>query len=785
MDGQQEGKESGLLKRVLIANRGEIAIRIAKAASALGIESVGVYAPADALSLHTRFMTQSLEIHGQNDKAGSPVGSYLDVEALIGAAKASGCDCVHPGYGFLSENADFAKRCAAENLTFIGPTPQGLSLFGDKIRARELARSLEIPVVPGSTHPLTSSDEALPIADDLGYPVMLKASAGGGGRGMRTVDNPEEMDEAFERCQSEAAEAFGDGSVFLEKLIEQPRHIEVQILADSQRNVVHLYERDCSVQLRNQKVIEIAPAPNLDTALRDRLLCDAVKLAKAASYVNAGTMEFLVSPETGGYFFIECNARVQVEHTVTEQVLGIDIVEAQFIIASGGSLASLGLEGQESVGIPRGFAVQARVVARGTGTMTAYKEPSGPGVRVDACGYLGYTLQPQFDPLLAKVTGTSNSASSYTSALDRTFRALDEFHIAGLPTNLPQLKAILSHPDVRIGNARTTLLENAPEIMRPASSADRSNTLALLEQQAKIMGVSTRMSGLVSSGSASESLMPSLKAGAGQQSVVCPMSGTVVSISVNTGDTVSKGDTLFVISAMKMETVIESPCSGSVVAVQPLNVDDSVTTGQVIALITPSEIDTGQIAPPLSQHQTWAPILEEIQVLKNLALARLAPGSDDPGVVRQRSRGKLTCRERIDLLLDDGSFREIGSVAGFATHDEEGNVLAFTPANHVGGRGKIEGRAVIVCGDDFTSRGGHADGSIGAKSGYLDNLALQLRIPSIRMLDGSSGGGSVAAMVPKQKADGESTAKESSGAIKAGRPRVAGGGGSLSTKQSR
>jgi len=780
MDGHQKGKELALLKRVLIANRGEIAIRIAKAASALGMESVGVYAPVDALSLHTRFMTETLEIDDQKDKTTDPVASYLDAEALIRTAKTSGCDCVHPGYGFLSENADFAKRCASEGLAFIGPTPDGLALFGDKIRARELAQSLAVPVVPGSAHPLTSPDEARQLADDIGYPIMLKASAGGGGRGMRVVEKPEELNEAFERCQSEAAEAFGDGSLFLEKLINRPRHIEVQILADSLGNVVHLYERDCSVQLRNQKVIEIAPAPNLDKTLRERILSDAVKLASAAAYVNAGTMEFLVSPESGEHFFIECNARVQVEHTVTEQILGIDIVEAQFIIASGGSLASLGLDNQESVGIPRGFAVQARVVARGSGTMTAYKEPSGPGVRVDACGYLGYTLQPQFDPLLAKVTGTSNSTSSYTSALDRTARALGEFHISGLPTNLPQLKVILSHPDVRAGNARTTILEKTPEIMRSVSSADRSNTLALLEQQAKIMGVSTRMSGLVSSSSISESLIPTLEAAAGQHAVVCPMNGTVVSISVNEGDAVSSGDALFVISAMKMETVIQAPCSGIIAAVQPLNVDDSVSVGQVVALIKPSSDQAEQPASQaLSQEQTWASIMDEIKVLKNLALARLAPGSEDTGVVRQRSRGKLTCRERIDLLLDEGSFREIGSVAGFTTYDEEGNVLAFTPANHVGGRGKIESRSVIVCGDDFTSRGGHADGSIGAKSGHLDNLALQMRIPSIRMLDGSSGGGSVAAMVPKQKKEGESTAKESSGAIKAGRPRVATGGGSF------
>jgi len=782
MAGQQGEGETTLLKRVLISNRGEIAIRIAKAAAALGLESVGVYAPVDALSLHTRFMTETRELSGRDGGAGDPVRSYLNGEGLVQAALASGCDCIHPGYGFLSENPGFAELCASEGLRFVGPTPAALSLFGDKIRARALARSLGIPVVPGSDQPLASSDEAGDLAGDLGYPVMLKASAGGGGRGMRTVDEAGEMAEAFDRCRSEAAEGFGDGSLFLEKLLPRPRHIEVQILADALGNVVHLHERDCSVQMRNQKVLEIAPAPGLDGALREKILADAVMLARAAEYVNAGTMEFLVSPESGEHFFMECNARIQVEHTVTEQVTGIDIVEAQFHIASGASLPSLGLEDQRAVSIPRGFAVQARVVARGVGTMTAYREPSGPGVRVDGCGYLGYTLQPQFDPLIAKVVCGSNSASSYPSALDRTRRALDEFHIAGLPTNLPQLHAILSHPDVCAGDARTTLLAEEPALMRSSPSSNSGGALALLEQQAKIMGVSARMIGGATASTASAtSLSPTLREETGLRAVVCPVGGTVVALRVREGDTVSAGEPILVISAMKMETVVAAPCSGEVTAMQALNTGDSVTAGQVVALLTPTQEGAGQadFTQPHREQQTWAPLLEETRVLQNLASARLAPGSDDPGVVRQRSRGKLTCRERIELLLDDGTFREVGSVAGFASYDEEGGVTAFTPANHVGGWGKIEGRTAIVCGDDFTSRGGHADGAIGAKSGYLDRLSLELRAPSVRMLDGSSGGGSVAAMVPAQKKAGESSAKESKGAIKAGRPRVAGGGGSF------
>ena len=275
-----------MFKRVLIANRGEIAIRIARAAASLGVDSVAVFTRADSLSLHTKLAGSAREI------GGDAVRGYLDIEAVIAAAKASGSDCVHPGYGFLAENALFAERCKAEGLRFIGPSPASLKLFGDKVAARDFAQAQGIPVVPGAPK-LASSDEAKAKAKAIGYPVMLKASAGGGGRGMRAVTRPEEMDEAFARCQGEAEAAFGDRALFLEKIVPRPRHIEVQVLGDGQGNVVHLFERDCSVQLRNQKVVEVAPAPNLDDGLRQRILADAVKLARAAQYVNAGTVEFL------------------------------------------------------------------------------------------------------------------------------------------------------------------------------------------------------------------------------------------------------------------------------------------------------------------------------------------------------------------------------------------------------------------------------------------------------------------------------------------------------------
>ena len=765
-----------MFKRVLIGNRGEIAIRVARAASALGMESVSVYAPADALSLHTRLTTDSLALGSSRVPSQDPVRAYLDIEALIEAAKATRCDCLHPGYGFLSENTEFAERCLKDGIAFVGPGPETLALFGDKTKARRLARKLGIPIIPGSAQALVNAEDAIAVAETIGYPVMLKAARGGGGRGMRAVAGAGAMAPAFARCQSEALAAFGDGSVFVEQLLARPRHIEVQILADCYGDIIHLFERDCSVQLRNQKVVEIAPAPALEPGLRRRILDDAVRLVRAAGYLNAGTVEFLVNPEGGEYFFIECNPRIQVEHTVTEQVMSVDLVESQFLIAAGESLSALGIPNQAAVGEPRGFAVEARIVAVGSGTLTAYKEPTGPGVRVDSCGYLGYAPPPQFDPMFAKLVCQSNSTNSLVSALDRTLRALDEFHIAGLPTNLELLRAILSHPALRAGDARTSLFsEDSTLTAGKGAEPCISGSLKLLEQQAIALRGGKEPRAWLSVQSVSGGLaVPS-----GEEGVESPMAGSIIELPVQVGATVEAGATLMIISAMKMETAITAPCSGLITDIRPAEIGVTVAIGQIIATIAPAKGRSDGASPPRRGEGTWAPVLDDVQALQAIALQRFAPESTDPGVVRQRGRGKLTCRERIDLLLDPGSFREVGSLAGFADYDENGRVTGFTPANHVGGWGKIDGRPVVVCADDFTSRGGHADGAIGGKSAHLDRLSLDLHCPSIRLLDGSSGGGSIAAMVPKQQRAGESSALESAGAIVAGRPRVSGEGGSF------
>ncbi|MCY3885407.1 MAG: ATP-grasp domain-containing protein [Gammaproteobacteria bacterium] len=757
------------LRRVLVANRGEIAIRIAKSATSLDIESIGLFSSVDRNALHTRFTTSAVQIGSGNQT----IEPYLDTNEIIRAAMDAECDSVHPGYGFLSESFELASKCEAQGILFVGPSSDALQLFGDKIAARNLANTLGIPTIPGSVAPVDTIDEAIVCSNEIGYPVMLKAAGGGGGKGMRVVDSDTQMTEAYDRCRNEAQSAFGNASLFIEKYLNRPRHIEVQVVADRLGQTFHFWERDCSVQLRNQKVVEIAPAPNLSQHLRTSLLTDAVSLAKAGKYLNAGTFEFLVVPETEKYFFIECNPRIQVEHTVTEQVTGFDLVEMQFQVASGYMLEELGLRKQDDVPIPKRFAVQARVVAKSSGQFNAYKEPSGAGIRVDSCGHVGCQIEPYFDPLFAKVICTGSPQGAVRNAIDKVRRSLDEFYVDGVSTNIEQLKSILGQEELQNGGARTTFLDAHPELLE--SDTRTKSSVAELYQRHSNGSPRGQFSSRVHLG---ESTGQDLSVDPSDVPVRTPMSGSIVEMKIKKGDMVVAGDPMLVVSAMKMESEVTAPSSGIVVAVQELTKGDSVDANQIVASIAPSSDEQTSKKGPLDATRSWLPLLGDIAAMRGFAEARFSPSSEDPGVVRQRDRGKLTCTERIELLLDDDSFREIGSAAGFASYDEEGKVSAFTPANHVGGWGTIQGRKCIVCADDFTSRGGHADGAIGAKSGYLDRLSLEMRVPSIRLLDGSSGGGSVAAMVPAQKKEGESKAKESTGAIKAGRPRVAGGGGS-------
>ncbi|HMI00169.1 MAG TPA: biotin carboxylase N-terminal domain-containing protein, partial [Bradyrhizobium sp.] len=382
-------------RKLLIANRGEIAIRIARAAGESGLASVAIHPTDDALSLHVRAADESCEIPGRGAQA------YLDIEAVMAAARATACDALHPGYGFLSENALLARRCAEEGIVFVGPSPEALDLFGDKIEAKRLARRCGVPVIEGTSGP-TTLDEARVFFASLGVggAAMIKAIAGGGGRGMRIVEDASKLEEAYARCQSEAKAAFGNDQVYVERLIRKARHIEVQIIGDRLGAISHLWERECTIQRRNQKLIEVAPSPSLSDALRSRIIDAAKALAAAAHYDSLGTFEFLVDGEATerdpAFAFIEANPRLQVEHTVTEEVLGVDLVKSQIAVASGATLASLGLA-QAVVPVPRGYAVQLRINmevmdAKGLtkptgGTLEVFDPPSGPGVRVDTFGY--------------------------------------------------------------------------------------------------------------------------------------------------------------------------------------------------------------------------------------------------------------------------------------------------------------------------------------------------------------------------------------------------------------
>ena len=463
-----------MFSKVLVANRGEIAIRAFRAAVELGASTVAVYPYEDRNSLHRLKADEAYEI----GERGHPVRAYLSVEAIVEAAVRSGADAIYPGYGFLSENPELARACDRAGITFVGPSADVLELTGNKARAIASARAAGLPVLESSA-PSADVEELLAAAETMTFPVFVKAVAGGGGRGMRRVLERADLRDAIEAAGREAQSAFGDATVFLEQAVIDPRHIEVQILADGEGNVVHLFERDCSLQRRHQKVIELAPAPNLDPAVRDRICADAVAFAREIGYRCAGTVEFLVDP-AGNHVFIEMNPRIQVEHTVTEEVTDIDLVGSQLLIASGSTLPDLGLE-QESITL-RGAALQCRITTEDptndfrpdTGRITAYRSPGGAGVRLDGGTSLGAEIGAHFDSMIVKLTCR---AATFPLALARAQRAVTEFRIRGVATNIPFLQAVLDDPDFREGRATTSFIEQRPALLTARSSGDRGTKI--------------------------------------------------------------------------------------------------------------------------------------------------------------------------------------------------------------------------------------------------------------------------------------------------------------------
>ena len=466
------------IKKILVANRGEIAIRVFRACTELNIPTVGIYSTEDSGSFH-RYKADESYLVGEGKK---PIDAYLDIEGIIAIAKDSGANAIHPGYGFLAENTEFARRLEEEGIIFIGPSSKQLDMFGDKVKAREQAINAGIPVIPGSDGPVSTVREVETFGESNGYPIIIKASLGGGGRGMRIVNSADEVTEAFERARSEAKSAFGSDEVYVEKYIDKPKHIEVQILGDTYGNVIHLFERDCSIQRRHQKVVEIAPSISLEDGLREEICDAAVKVMKNVNYKNAGTVEFLVSD--GRFYFIEVNPRIQVEHTITEMVTGIDIVHAQIHIADGKNLhdGETGIPKQDKIPL-FGFAIQSRVTTEDplndfmpdTGKLMVYRSGGGFGVRLDAGnGFQGAIITPYYDSLLVKVSTWGMTFREAASKMDRN---LQEFRIRGIKTNIPFLENVVKHKNFLTGNYNTSFIDTTPELFLFPNRKDRGTKM--------------------------------------------------------------------------------------------------------------------------------------------------------------------------------------------------------------------------------------------------------------------------------------------------------------------
>ncbi|WP_058505747.1 acetyl-CoA carboxylase biotin carboxylase subunit [Legionella nautarum] len=448
-----------MFKKILVSNRGEIALRIVRACQEMGIAAVTIYSEVDRYALHVKRSSQS------HCLSKNPLDAYLNIHRIIECAKAAGCEALHPGYGFLSENADFADACEKAGIVFIGPSAPVIAMMGSKVAAREAMQLAGIPTIPGSEGSLNSVEEALSCAEILGYPIMLKATFGGGGRGIRLCHNPEQIRQLYARAQSEANKAFGNSQVFMEKYLRNPRHIEVQILADHYDKVLHLFERDCSIQRRHQKLVEIAPSPQLDESTRELVYSYAIKAAQAVGYTNAGTVEFMLDEDNRPYF-LEMNTRLQVEHPVTEQITGIDLVQQQIRIAAGEKLDMT----QEQIH-RRGFAIEFRINAEDPqndflpsfGRITRYYAPGGPGVRMDSAIYTGYTIPPDYDSLCAKLTVWN---LDWPSTLCRARRALEEMRLFGVKTTISYYLEMLKSKELQQGLVNTSLVDVHPEWLR-------------------------------------------------------------------------------------------------------------------------------------------------------------------------------------------------------------------------------------------------------------------------------------------------------------------------------
>jgi len=719
---------SVLFTKVLVANRGEIALRTVRALHDLGIASVAVYADDDATSPHVHAANAAVALGATGPAA------YLDGARLIAIAKAQGCDAVHPGYGFLSERADFARACADAGLRFIGPAPAQLALFGDKAQARALAQQQGVPLMPGTQAAVSLEEAQAFFAQHAHAGIVIKAIGGGGGRGMRAVASADDLPAAYARCRSEAQAAFGVDGVYVERLMGNARHIEVQVLGDG-REVIALGERECTLQRRFQKVVEIAPSPSLPAPLRERITTAALFMARAVAYEGLGTFEFLVDLASNDlpFVFIECNPRLQVEHTITEEVTGVDLVQAQIALAAGRTLQDIGLDPAVPPAV-LGFAVQWRINAEtldaqgnatpGSGTLSRFDLPAGPGVRVDTHGAAGATPSPHYDTLLAKLI-VHTRGPRFADALRRSQRALAECRIDGVATNLALLQALATRPEMESQQVHTRWLESVlPELL-------------VATKNIAIKADSTCATGQND---------PHIASDTPDGAVLAPVPARLVQLSVAEGDVVAAGAELAVLEAMKMEHVLLAPHAGRVGALlavaggyvaqgQPLLVLDAVDEGADV------EVQGGTVHDP--DH-----IRADLQRVIDRHAFTLDAARPD-AMAKRHAQGGRSARENIADLCDDGSFIEYGAlaIAAQARRRSKEDLIANTPADGmVTGIGGINGalfgeeksRAVVMS-YDATVLAGTQGARNHAKTDRMLGIALAQKLPVVLFAEGGGG----------------------------------------------
>lgn len=752
------------LESLLIANRAEIAIRISRAAADLGIRTVAVFAEDDDRCLHRFRADEARPLRGVGPAA------YLDREQLVAIARDAGCDAVHPGYGFLAESASFALACQDGGLRFVGPRPETLNLFGDKAKARRQAAELGVPLLAGTEGPTSLGEARAFFEAQNGAPVLIKAVAGGGGRGMRVVREWAELEPSFDRCRSEARAAFGNGDVYVERCLYPARHIEVQIVGDAGGNVVALGDRECTLQRRHQKIVEIAPSVALAAEVRERLVVAARTLAEAARFESLGTFEFLVGtdPRDPAVAFLEANARLQVEHTVTEEVTGLDLVRIQLEVASGKMLAELGVA-ENTVPPPRGHAIQVRVnmetmtregdARPAGGRLSAFELPSGPGIRVDTFGYGGYATSPRYDALLAKVI-VSDPSTDYATAVARTRRALGELRIEGVTTNATFLRALLAHPDVIANRVHTRFVEeHAAELVEaadrlaapPFESSDAARALAGARvDSSDPLAVLRHGKGEDARPDTGRTPMPTpaapeVVAPDGTCAVFAPLQGTILGLDVAEGEEVCAGQPLLVMEAMKMEHVVAAPVGG-VVRRLGVTAGDAVFEGHALLFLEEREV----AALPVESGA----VLDLDDVRPDLAevYERHAVGLDErrPNAVgRRRKTGQRTARENVDDLCDPGSFVEYGPLVIAAQRRRRSveDLVENTPADGlVAGIGTVngdlfgpEGARCMVLSYDYTVLAGTQGLQNHRKKDRMFEIAEKWRLPVVFLTEGGGG----------------------------------------------